>query len=169
MPARATKSSRSTSTAKSDKLRSAKSKSAATNNAPEKEPRDPKLDKAKPQDGFLVGHQNRAIGIAQARVVKVLRRWLREKHGIEGISELATYINGPKGTISASAISHVFAGRANLPLRHLGAWTGVIARDAWERKALRTLFALASTHEAVLNLFDWKAEVTRLERELWGE
>ncbi|MCK6491481.1 MAG: hypothetical protein L6R48_24795 [Planctomycetes bacterium] len=114
-------------------------------------------------DGFATGLGNRPVGVAQHAVMEAVWRWLGPRYDSNTAlaAHLAPFLG--KVRLDRTFLSHVRHGKAALPPDQIPAWVDAFAGDAVaKRTALRQLLAIATTHEAVLDLFDWQAEVQRL-------
>ena len=114
-------------------------------------------------EGFATGNRNCPVGKAQPVVMEKVWRWLTARYptNIALAKDLASKLG--RESLDRTFLSHVRRGKAALPVEQIPAWIAAFAgEDEPKQKALRQLLAIAITHEAVLELFDWKAEVDRL-------
>lgn len=114
-------------------------------------------------DGFATGLGNRPVGVAQKMVMEQVWLWLGP--AFDSNAALAKHLAPAlgKARLDRTFLSHIRHGHAALPPDHIPAWvTAFAGTDAGKQAALRTLLAIAVSHEAVLDLFDWKGDVRRL-------
>lgn len=124
-----------------------------------------------PADGYRPGQANRRVGVAQRTIIYELMKWLTSVKKLTTITAVAHAIPSserPGKSVDRSTIDHFFRCRAGLPERMIPVWTERLCTTDQERTALRALLALANTHEAVLDLFDWGDAVIALSRQLCG-